>query len=183
MVIHGVCEWMQYCHTKYCDAVLFCSGYSRFILKNMCCIYYLLFLRYSDAVTEIITPVFFLAEVTYSLLCLSPRCPSSVSGMLPVHPASVAARNRPSAGRGGEGKGGGRRAGGLAVATAAPLAAAQQLAAPPDGGQGRAVRGGGRGEEGQRRGVHRRQLLLPHHRRIHRRQGNGGGGEGQSSWI
>ena len=97
--------------------------------------------------------------------------PSTLPGMLPVHPAGAAARHRPPAGRGGEGKGGGGRAGGPAVATTSPLAAAQQFALPPDGGQGRAVRGGGRGEEGQRRGVHRGQLLLPHHRRIHRRQG------------
>lgn len=91
--------------------------------------------------------------------------------MLPVHPASAAARHRPPAGRGGEGEGGGGRAGGPALATAAPLAAAQQFALLPHRGQGRAVRGGGRGEEGQRRGVHRGQLLLAHHRRIHRRQG------------
>lgn len=111
------------------------------------------------------------------LLCLL-RFP----GMLPVHPAGVAARHRPPARRRGEGEGGGGRAGGPAVAAAAPLAAAQQLAAPPHRGQGRAVRGGRRREEGQRRGVHRGQLLLPHHRRVHRRQGisaEGGGGRGE----
>lgn len=74
--------------------------------------------------------------------------------MLPVHPASTAARHRPPAGRRGEGKGGSGRAGGPAVAASAPLPAAQQFAAPADGGQRRAVRGGGRGEEGQRCGIH-----------------------------
>lgn len=100
---------------------------------------------------------------------LSPS--SRLLGVLPVHPASAAARHRPSAGRGGEGEGGGGRAGRSAVAAAASLASAQQLAAPADGGQGRPVRGGGRGEERQRRGVHRGQLVLPHNSRVHRCKG------------
>lgn len=124
--------------------------------------------------------------VTDVLSLLALLFPSNLPGMLPVHPAGVAARHRPSAGRSGEGKGGGGRAGGPAVATTAPLAATQQFATPPDGGQGRAVRGGGRGEEGQRRGIHRGQLLLPHHRRIHRRQGTRAEerrGEGEGLWL
>lgn len=96
---------------------------------------------------------------------------SSTPGMLPVHPASTAARHRPSARRRSKGKGGSRRAGRPAIAAATPLPAAQQFATSADRRQGRAVRGGGWGEEGQRCGIHRGQLLLPHHSRFHRCQG------------
>lgn len=64
-------------------------------------------------------------------------------GMLSIHPASTAPRDRPAAGRRGEGERGCGRARRPAFAAPAPLTAAQQLATPADGGQGSAVRGRG----------------------------------------